>query len=89
MEPAMSDPQKKPEVLKCPFCEGRGEIEKELLLERLREKDLGKKIETYLSHIVAAEASEQLHGVPATEAGKHQANTWNLTHFLWRRSRRD
>ena len=82
----MSDPQKKPaEILKCPFCEGRGEIEKDVLIERLREKDLGKKVETYLSNIVAAEASEELHGTPATEA-KHQASTWNLTHFLWRRS---
>lgn len=83
----MSDPQKKPaDMLKCPFCEGRGEIEKDVLIERLREKDLGKKVETYLSNIVAAETSEELHGVPASEAEKHHATTWNLTHFLWRRS---
>lgn len=83
----MSDPQNKPsEVLKCPFCEGRGEIEKQVLLDRLREKDLGKKVETYLSNIVDAEATEQMHGVPAAEANQQPANTWNLTHFLWRRS---
>lgn len=86
----MSDPQKKPaEVLKCPFCEGRGEIEKDVLIERLREKDLGKKVETYLSNIVAAETSEELHGVPASQAEKHQAQAWNLTHFLWRRSAKE
>jgi len=83
----VSDPQKKPsEVLKCPFCEGRGEMEKNVLVERLREKDLGKKVETYLSHIVDAEASEELNGAPPSEANRQPANTWNLTHFLWRRS---
>ena len=83
----MSDSPRKPsEVLKCPLCEGRGEIEKDVLLERLREKDLGRKVETYLSNIVAAEQSEQLHGVNPADATKHDANAWNLTHFLWRRS---
>jgi len=86
----MSDPQKKSaEILKCPFCDGRGEIEKHVLVERLREKDLGKKVETYLSNIVAAEAREELHGVPAAEAEEHQVNTWNLTHFLWRRGSKE
>lgn len=83
----MSDPQKKPsEVLRCPLCEGRGEIEKDVLLERLSEKDLGKKVESYLSNVVAADSSEELHGVPPSKTSKQQANTWNLTHFLWRRS---
>ena len=79
-------PKKSAEVMPCPLCEGRGEIEKELLLERLREKDLGRKVESYLSNIVAAERSEELHGVPPAEKPKHEANAWNLTHFLWRRS---
>jgi len=82
----MNDSPKKAEILRCPFCEGRGEIEKDVLLERLREKDLGRKVESYLSNIVAAETSEELHGVPTEDAAKHQANSWNLTHFLWRRS---
>ena len=83
----MSDsPKKSPEMMPCPLCEGRGEIEKEALLERLREKDFGHKVESYLSNIVAAERSEELHGVPPDEAPRHDAKAWNLTHFLWRRS---
>ena len=73
-------------MLPCPICEGCGEIEKEVLLERLREKDLGRKLEMYLSNIVAAEQSEELHGVPPEAAAKHQPNAWNLTHFMWKRS---
>lgn len=83
----MSDAAKKPaEILKCPLCEGRGEIEKDVLIDRLQEKDLGRKVQTYLSNIVAAEESEELHGVQPEEVAKHQVNSWNLTHFLWRRS---
>lgn len=83
----MSDSPRKPsEILQCPLCEGRGELEKEALLERLREKDFGKKVESYLSNIVEADRSEELHGVPPEDASKHNANSWNLTHFLWRRS---
>ena len=86
----MSDtPKKAAEVVTCPICEGRGELEKEILLDRLREKDLGRKLETYLSNIVAAERSEELHGVPAEEAAKHQPTTWNLTHFMWKRSQKE
>jgi hypothetical protein len=72
--------------MKCPLCEGRGELEKQILVERLQEKDLARKLQTYFSNIVAAEQSEELHGVPLDQAGKHNVENWNLTHFLWRRS---
>jgi hypothetical protein len=73
------------DLLKCPLCEGRGEIHKQALLDRLREKDFGKKVESYLSNIVDAEQSEELGGLP-TEHGNKDVTAWNLTHFLWRRS---
>jgi len=83
----MSEVPKKPaEIMKCPLCEGRGELEKQILLERLQEKDLARKVQTYLSNIVAAEENEELHGAAADVAAKHHADSWNLTHFLWRRS---
>jgi hypothetical protein len=37
------------ELLKCPLCEGRGELAKQQLLDRLSEKDLGRKVENYMS----------------------------------------
>ncbi|MGZ4787964.1 MAG: hypothetical protein ACXVZV_05080 [Terriglobales bacterium] len=83
----MSDvPNKTAEILKCPLCEGRGELEKDILLERLQEKDLARKVQSYLSNIVEAECKEELHGVPPSEVAKHSTDSWNLTHFLWRRS---
>ena len=82
----MSDsPPKATEKLQCPICEGRGEIERDELLARLTEKDLGRKVQTYLSDFVDAERKEELAGV-GSEQAKHDAKAWNLTHFSWRRS---
>ncbi len=81
----MSDsPPKATEKLQCPICEGRGEIERDELLARLSEKDLGRKVRTYLSDFVDAD-KEELNEVGPDES-KHDAKAWNLTHFSWRRS---
>lgn len=72
------------DMLKCPLCEGRGELHKSDLLDRLSEKDLGRKVANYLS-IVEADQNESLSGVPDAPA-KTNVTAWNLTHFLWRRS---
>ena len=82
----MSDSKEKScsDVLKCPLCEGRGELPKQLLMDRLSEKDLGRKVESFMS-IVDSEQKETLHGVTGTPPSK-AVTSWNLTHFLWRRS---
>mgnify|MGYP005811551741 CR=1 FL=1 len=81
----MSDvPKNVSEMLKCPLCEGRGELQKADLIDRLSEKDLGKKVQNYMS-IVEADQKEALHGAAPGEV-KGSVTAWNLTHFLWRRS---
>lgn len=65
--------------IRCPLCEGRGQMPKSELFERLREKDLAKKMETYLGCIVAADQN-------VTAESNEHVQSWNLTHFLWRRS---
>ena len=83
----MSETTKKPaDMMPCPVCEGRGELTRRLLLERLNEKDLAHKVESYLSNIVEAESREELHRLSATQNPKQDVKVWNLTHFLWRRS---
>ncbi len=82
----MSDLPKKPngDMMKCPLCEGRGELHKADLIERLSEKDLGNKVANFMS-IVEADQKESMSGV-APEEAKKNVTAWNLTHFLWRRS---
>lgn len=72
------------DMLKCPLCEGRGELHKADLIDRLSEKDLGCKVSSYLS-IVESDQKESMHGVPP-EKVNNNVTSWNLTHFLWRRS---
>ena len=77
------------EMMKCPLCEGCGELPKKVLLERLSEKDLGAKVRSYLTTIVEAEAKEEQHDASPGNASGHDMKTWNLTHFLWRRSAKE
>ena len=81
------DPRK--EMLKCPLCEGCGELPKNILLERLSEKDLGAKVKSYLTTVVEAEEKEGFHDTAPGKPSRHDVNAWNLTHFLWRRSAKE
>ena len=78
-------PKNKVETVKCPLCEGRGELSKPDLYARLDEKDFCVKVKTYLQNVVDAETETE--PVKAgTQPFEHDVNAWNCTHFLWRRS---
>ncbi len=89
----MTQKKQSPEaaVLQCPLCEGRGELPEKEMLDRLREKDLCRKIASYLENVVEAE-EKVTSPEPAYRAEsvnptfRSNVDTWNLTHFLWRRS---
>ncbi len=85
----MSDqPIGKDHLLKCPLCEGRGELPEQDLFDRLAEKDLGRKLSSYVGNVI--EADEKEHEVEAAHRGdpefQRHVDVWNCTHFLWRRS---
>jgi hypothetical protein len=75
-------------LLKCPLCEGRGELPKSDLLDRLNEKDLGHKLASYVDNSIAADENEAEPDSAHSEQPdfKHHVDVWNCTHFLWRRS---
>ena len=77
----MSDSGPKKPV-KCPLCEGRGELPEDDLFDRLSEKDLGRKLSSYVGDIVHADEKAE---AGATDFQRH-VDAWNCTHFLWRRS---
>ena len=84
----MPDQPKGPyHLLKCPLCEGRGELPEKELLDRLDEKDLGHKLASYVENFIVADEKAAEEVVPAGQADfKHHVDVWNCTHFLWRRS---
>lgn len=68
-------------VVKCPLCEGRGELEDDEMLNRLAEKDLGRKLSTYVENVVHPDEKEA-----GSKDFQGRVDAWNCTHFLWRRS---
>jgi hypothetical protein len=78
-------------VVKCPLCEGRGEMNDHELLTRLREKDVAAKMANYIENVVEAEEKTRMaeprpNKTPADAQFQHDVKAWNCTHFLWRRS---
>ena len=78
-------------VVKCPLCEGRGEMADGELLTRLREKDVAAKMASFVENVVEAEEKTRMaeprpSKTPADAQFQHDVKAWNCTHFLWRRS---
>ena len=73
-----NDPKK---LIKCPLCEGRGELPETEMFDRLSEKDIGRKLKSYVGDIVEADQS-----AAGGDEFHHRVDAWNCTHFLWRRS---
>ena len=86
----MSDQPKGPkyQLLKCPLCEGRGELPQKEMLERLKETDLGHKLASYVENVIVADenAAEPGAAHAAQPDFKQHVDVWNCTHFMWRRS---
>jgi hypothetical protein len=80
----MSEKHEMADMVKCPLCEGRGELQKSVLIDRLSERDLSHKVANYMA-IVDSEQKESVNPL-ANEPTKGNVTAWNLTHFLWRRS---
>lgn len=71
-----------PKKVKCPLCEGRGELPEQELQQRLDEKDLGRKLATYIDDVVHADVKAK----GGETDFQRNVDAWNCTHFLWRRS---
>jgi len=77
------------DALKCPLCEGHGEVHRSQLIEFFSDLDLKPKIDAYLAKIIpAAEESAELVGVVGQEARNFQTDvhSWNPRLPMWRRS---
>ncbi len=75
-------------LIKCPLCEGRGELPEKEMVDRLTEKDLGHKLASYVENfIVADEKASEVEALQTPQPDfKQHVDVWNCTHFMWRRS---
>jgi hypothetical protein len=74
----------KDSVVRCPLCEGQGELRGSEIAEKLTTPELRKRLDTRIAEIL--EASE-LVGVGTTVRNfEKEVHTWNPTLPIWRRS---
>ena len=77
------------DALKCPLCEGRGEVRRSQLIEFFSDPDLKSKIDAYLTEIIpGAEENAELVGVVGREPRNFQkdVHSWNPSLPMWQRS---
>lgn len=68
--------------VKCPLCEGHGQLSRPEMVGRLSDEELSQKLEEYLARL--AENGEVLAG--ATRDFQRDVHTWNPQLPMWRRS---
>jgi hypothetical protein len=71
------------DLVKCPLCQGHGELRRLEMAERLADADLPKKLETCLAELTepAATTSDS-----QPRSFVREVHTWNPRLPIWRRS---
>lgn len=79
------------DVVKCPFCEGHGELRRAEIIDRLSDADLSKLLEIYLTEVATpgGEGGEPgSNGATARDFYK-EVHSWNPKLPIWRRSSKE
>jgi hypothetical protein len=76
------------DVLKCPLCEGHGEVRRSQLIDFFSDPELKSKIDAYLASIIpAVEETAELVGVDRESRDfQKDVHSWNPRLPMWRRS---
>ncbi len=74
--------------LKCPLCEGQGEVRRSQLMEFFSDPELKSKIDAYLTIVAPPQEGPELVCSAAQEPRNFQKDVhcWNPTLPMWRRS---
>lgn len=72
------------EKVKCPLCEGRGEVLRAEIVERFTNPELRKRLDARIAEIL--EAGELAGVAPKARNFEKEVHTWNPTLPIWRRS---
>jgi len=79
------------DFIKCPFCEGHGQLHRAEILNRVSRTDFRKKIESWLAEI-SRSSDEQKAATTVTANGskaqdfEKEVHNWNPERPIWRRS---
>jgi hypothetical protein len=71
--------------LKCPLCEGHGEVRRSQLIEFFSDPDLNSKVKSYLSTVMPPEPEMVTAASPKRDFQKDM-HSWNPKVPMWTRS---
>jgi hypothetical protein len=76
------------DLLKCPLCQGHGELLRSIVIEQLTNGELKLRINACLAEIVQPAPPAELAAVPASGSRDFQkdVHSWNPQLPMWRRS---
>jgi hypothetical protein len=74
---------KQTEKVKCPLCEGRGEVLRSEIVERFTNPELHKRLDARIAEILE---SEMVGVGPKMRDFEKDVHTWNPTLPMWQRS---
>jgi hypothetical protein len=80
------------DLLKCPLCEGHGELRRSKLIECLNDQELKGKIAAYLDEIMRPGDQTDLASVSAPNGARDfqkDVHNWNPQLPMWRRSAKE
>ncbi len=78
------------DLVKCPFCHGRGKLPQSELLNHLHDKDLLRKVEGPAAPPASDVETLTPQKLDSKAPRRHrETELLNLTHFLWRRTPKD
>lgn len=73
--------------VKCPLCEGRGELLRSEIAERFTTPELRKRLDARIAEILeGAEVPASTPGTIPTRDFEKEVHTWNPQMPMWRRS---
>ena len=72
------------EKVKCPLCEGRGEVLRSEMVERFTNPELRKRLDARIAEILAA--SHMAEVGPKVRNFEKEVHTWNPALPMWQRS---
>jgi hypothetical protein len=81
------------EVVKCPLCQGHGELRRLEIVERLTDRELKAKIDRYLADVLKLEGPSEPVAVGAHADSRRdfqkEVHSWNPETPIWRRSQKE
>ena len=71
----------------CPLCDGKGQLHRSELTERINHPELEQRLREYLKQIKKDEAETLVSvGAPTQSAYEREMHSWPPKRMLWRRS---